>query len=302
MRRTKILFGIMTLMSMASVLGQQDAHYTQYMYNQNVLNPAYAGSRGVLSLGLLGRTQWVGVDGAPETLTLSLHSPVGNRVGLGLSVIHDEIGPAKEDNIYADFSYTIPTSLTGNLSLGIKAGVTILDVRYLEGLEQGDVLLNDPVHKTSPNFGAGVYYYTDKFYAGFSIPNFLETRHLEKGNGQVSTASERVHYFFTTGYVFELTDILKLKPSAMLKGSQGTPLSIDLSANLLIRDKIELGFNYRLDDSVSGIIGFQVSDDFRIGYAYDHTTTNFGQFNSGSHEVLLLFEFNRKKFKSPRFF
>lgn len=291
------------MLTFTTIYSQQDAQYTQYMYNQNILNPAYAGSNGVLSIGLLGRTQWIGVDGAPETLTLSLHSPIGKNVGLGLSVIHDEIGPAKEDNVYADFSYTIHTSDQASLAFGIKAGFTLLNVRSLSNLDNpDDAILNEPVNKNSPNFGAGVFYYTDKFYAGLSIPNFLVTRHLEKGNGIVSTASEKMHYFFTTGYVFDLSENLKLKPSAMVKAASGAPTSIDLSANALLNETVEFGLSYRLDESVSAIIGFNISNDFRIGYAYDHTISNFGRFNSGSHELMLLFDFNKKRIKNPRFF
>ena len=291
------------MLTLTSVFSQQDPQYTQYMYSQNILNPAYAGSRGVLNIGLLGRSQWVGVDGAPETLTLSIHSPIGRNVGLGFSVIHDEIGPAKEDNVYGDFSYTIFTSEEGYLAFGLKAGFTFLNVRALGNLvDQDDAILNEPVNKVSPNFGAGIFYYTQKFYAGLSMPNFLDTRHLEKGNGKVSSASEKTHYFLTTGYVFGLSESLKLKPSAMVKAVVGAPLSIDLSANALLNDNVEFGLSVRLDDSISAMIGFNVSDDMRIGYAYDHTTSNSGQFNSGSHEVLLLFDFNRRKIKSPRFF
>jgi type IX secretion system PorP/SprF family membrane protein len=300
MKKFRLILGVLALMSLTTVFGQQDPQYTQYMYNMNILNPAYAGSKGVTSIGLLGRTQWVGVEGAPQTFTLAMHSPVGRAVGLGLSVIHDEIGPVKEDNIYADFSYTIFTSSTGRLAFGLKAGVTFMDVRELLMVDPDP--LNIPIHETSPNFGAGVYYYTDRFYAGLSVPNFLETRHLEKDGGIVSTASEKMHYFLTSGYVFDIADNLKLKPSTMLKATEGAPLSVDLSLNLLIDERVELGLSHRLDDSISGMIGFQVNNDFRVGYAYDYTTSKFGDFNSGSHEILLLFDFNRKKLKSPRFF
>jgi type IX secretion system PorP/SprF family membrane protein len=301
MKKIKILLGVMIMLSLSSVYGQQDPQYTQYMYNQNVLNPAYAGSKGVMSIGMLGRTQWVGVEGAPQTLTLSIHSPVGRNVGLGFSVIHDEIGPAIEDNLYADFSYTIHTSEEGNLAFGLKAGFTFLNVRSLDG-QLADPSLNEPVNKATPNFGAGVFYYKQKFYVGLSIPNFLETRHLESDNGIVSTASEKMHYFLTSGYVFDVSEDVKLKPSAMVKAVIGAPVSVDLSVNALINEKFELGLSYRFDDSVSAILGLNISDDMRIGYAYDYTTSNFGQFNSGSHEIMLLFDFNRKKFKSPRFF
>ena len=288
-------------MSASTIFGQQDPQYTQYMYNMNILNPAYAGSMGVGSIGALGRTQWVGVDGAPQTFTLAAHTPLGNNLGVGLSVIHDEIGPVKEDNLYLDLSYTIKTSEEGRLAFGIKAGVTFLDVRRLSLVDIADNS-NVPVNQTSPNFGAGLYYYTDKFYLGLSAPNFLETLHLEKVNGKGSTDIEDMHYFLTTGYVFDLTENLKLKPSTMLKAVSGSPLSVDLSANLLINEKFEIGLSHRLDDSLSGMLGFQVDRNFRIGYAYDHTISNYSDYNSGSHEIMLLFNFNRKNMKSPRFF
>jgi len=301
MKKIKLLLGIFTLISITTVFGQQDAQYTQYMYNMNVINPAYAGSKGVVSVGLLGRTQWVGIEGAPKTVTLSLHSPVGKAVGLGLSIINDEIGPVKENNIFADFSYTIITSEEGRLAFGLKTGFSFLDVRDLITNEPSD-LLNTPIHKTSVNFGAGFYYYTDKFYLGFSVPNFLETRHLENDGGVASTASEKMHYFLTSGYVFNISDNLKLKPSTMIKATSGAPLSVDISGNLLFSEKFEVGLSYRFDDSISGIVGFNVNEDFRIGYAYDYTTSNYGDFNSGSHEIMLLFDFNRRNLKSPRFF
>jgi len=300
MKSIKILIGILTLLSANTVLGQQDAQYTQYMYNMNVLNPAYAGSRGVLSIGMLGRTQWVGVDGAPKTATFTMHAPVGKKVGLGLSIIHDEIGPVKENNVYADFSYTIFTGDEGRLAFGLKAGATFLDVRSLLTIDPDP--LNIPINQVSPNFGAGMYYYTNKFYVGLSVPNFLETRHLESNAGYVSTASEKMHYFLTGGYVFDIGRNLQLKPSTLIKATTGAPISVDLSANLLINQMFELGLSYRFDDSISGIVGFQVTPDLRLGYAYDYTTSNFGTYNSGSHEIILLFEFNRRNIKSPRFF
>jgi type IX secretion system PorP/SprF family membrane protein len=287
-------------MFLTEVKAQQDTQYTQYMYNMNVLNPAYAGSTGVMSMGLLGRKQWVGLDGAPATFTLSAHAPMGRAVGLGASIVHDEIGPVKEDNIYVDFSYTLFLNDGKQLAFGLKGGISFLDVEELETIDYDP--LNVPVHDTSPNFGAGVFYYTDRFYAGLSIPNFLETRHLEKDGGVVSSDSEKMHYFLTTGYVFLLSDQVKFKPSTMIKATSGAPLSVDLSANMLFNDNLEFGLSYRVDDSVSALVSFQVNRDMRIGYAYDYTTTRFGDYNNGSHELLLLFDFNRKNIKSPRFF
>lgn len=301
MKKFKLLIGIFVLISsISTVFAQQDPQYTQYMYSMNILNPAYAGSRGVTSIGLLGRTQWVGVDGAPQTATLSINGPVGKNVGLGFSVIHDEIGPVKEDNLYADFSYTLNFSGEDKFAFGIKAGATFLNVREFTTVDQDP--LNVPVSLVAPNFGVGVMYYNDRFYAGLSVPNFIESRYLDTKNGISSTASEKTHYFLTSGYVFDLDENLKLKPSTMLKATPGAPLSIDLSLNLLIQEKVELGLSHRLDDSISGMIGFNVNQDLRIGYAYDYTTSNFGEFNSGSHEIMILFDLNKKKIKSPRFF
>lgn len=279
---------------------QQDAQYTQYMYNMNVINPAYAGSTGSLSIGLLGRTQWMGVSGAPETLTLSMHSPLGNRTGIGFSVIHDEIGPVKENTIYGDFSYTINVSEQARLAFGIKSGVTLLDVDLLSTVDPDP--LNEPIHQVYPNFGAGLYFYTNNFYFGFSVPNFLKTRHLENDAGIVSTASEEMHYYLTSGYVFDIGANLKLKPSMLIKAATGSPMSVDLSANALIVDRLEFGLSYRIDDSVSAIVGFIVNPKVKIGYAYDHTVSSFGEFNYGSHEILLLFNLKKESTRKARFF
>ncbi|MCF6213786.1 MAG: type IX secretion system membrane protein PorP/SprF [Flavobacteriaceae bacterium] len=300
MKQIKLILVIIALLGLTVTFAQQDAQYTQYTYSMNILNPAYAGSRGVTSIGLMARSQWVGVEGAPKTLTASIHAPVGNSVGLGFSIIHDEIGPAKEDNIYIDYSYTIRTSEKGKLAFGLKGGFNILNVNSL--ITNDPDPLNEKLNKTTVGLGAGIYYYTERYYLGFSIPNFLETLHLDKNAGLNSTASERKHYFLTTGYVFDLTDDIKFKPSTMLKAASGAPLSLDISANLLFQEKFELGLSYRLDDSISAIANIRINSNMRIGYAYDYTTSQLSNFNSGTHEVLILFDLNKRKVKSPRFF
>lgn len=282
-------------------MGQQDPHYTQYTYNMGVVNPAYTATNEVTTVNLLARSQWVGVEGAPQTATFSISAPMGKKVGLGLSVIHDEIGPAKENNLFADFSYTLMLSKSSRLAFGLKAGMTFLDVGYLTPNDQSDPL-NVPVSLLSPNFGVGAFYFTDRFYLGLSMPNILDTRHIEKTGHVVSTASEDGHFFLNSGYVFDLSDELKLKPSTMIKAATGAPVSIDLSANLWIDQKVEVGFSYRLEDSISGLVGLNVTPEFRIGYAYDHTISGLGGYSSGSHEIMLTYVFNRLKLKSPRFF
>ncbi|MFK5958264.1 MAG: type IX secretion system membrane protein PorP/SprF [Lutibacter sp.] len=306
MKKIKILTFTICVLITSLAFGQQDAQYTQYMYNMNILNPAYAGSEGTLSIGLLGRTQWVGISGAPKTMTAAIHAPVGKNVGLGLSVISDKIGPVKEQNAYVDFSYTLQVSDNARLAFGLKGGFTFQNIDFfkLSISQTEDPLFAENLNKSYPNFGVGTFYYTDKFYVGLSVPNMLATRHFEKRSGIVSKAIENSHYFLTSGYVFNMSDNLKLKPSIMLKGAKGSPLSIDLSLNALLLSTVEGGLSWRMDDSVSGMINFKVTPTLRIGYAYDYTLSNLGDFNSGSHEVFLLYDvdLSRGDFKSPRFF
>jgi len=305
----KVITIVAVLLLTVSVKAQQDPQYTQYMYNMNIVNPGYAGSLDYLSVNFLARTQWVGIDGAPKTITLGVHSPVGKRVGLGLSLIADKLGPVEEQNLYGDFSYTLQLSERGKLALGLKAGVTLFKadlnslVSYLT--EANDPLFIDHnINKALPNFGVGAFYYTDRFYIGLSIPNLLETLHFERSGGQLTKAVESKHYFLTSGYVFKLTETIKFKPSTMIKIANNTPLSVDVSANFLFNDRFEFGLSHRLNESVSTLINFRARENLRIGYAYDYTLTHLGRFNSGTHEVFLLFnfDFERDKIKSPRFF
>ncbi|QOD62423.1 type IX secretion system membrane protein PorP/SprF [Polaribacter haliotis] len=303
----QILGIIAVILFTFSAKAQQDPQYTQYMYNMNILNPAYAGSNDGLNLNFLARTQWVGLEGAPETLTLGANAPIGKNVGLGLSVIIDKIGPVQEQNLYGDFSYTIDVSEQGKLAFGLKAGATFFNVCIpcLTRTDIGDEsYVNQNANKVLPNFGVGAFYYTDKFYVGLSVPNLLETLHFEKKGGQISKASETKHYFLTTGYVFDLEGDIKLKPSMMLKAAEGAPISLDFSGNVLFYDKFEVGLSYRLTESVSALANIRATDNLRIGYAYDYTLSNLGDFNSGSHEIFLLYNFNykRDKIQSPRFF
>lgn len=285
---------------------QQDPQYTQYMYNMAMVNPAYAGSNDAINVGFLARTQWVGVKGAPKSFSVFVHSPVGKELGAGISLIHDKIGPVTETHAYADFSFTIKMSQKSKLAFGLKAGATFQQIGLLN-LTQAET--NDPnfsqnVNKTHPNFGFGLFYYRENFYIGASVPNILESLHFERSGRTISRASEEMHSFLTTGYIFDLKNEFKLKPSILAKYVNQSPLSLDVSLNILWKNKFEMGVSHRIEDSWSGILNFRVNDSFRIGYSYDYTVSNLSEFNSGSHELILLFDFQSidKKYLSPRYF
>lgn len=298
---------VLLVMAHTEAVAQQDAQYTQYMYNTVSVNPAYAGSRGNISIAALHRSQWVGLDGAPKTQTFNIHSPIGYRgVGLGLSIVNDKIGPTNETNFDIDFSYTVYTSTEGRLSFGLKGSANLLDVRFSELNQYGpdQALEQDIHHRLAPNIGAGVYYHTDRFYAGLSVPRILETTHFDRSS--LSTAKEQMNFYFITGYVWDLNPTLKFKPALLTKAVQGAPLQVDVSANFMFNEKFILGAAYRWDAAFSGMAGFQLSNKFLIGLAYDRETTELGNtaFNDGSFEVILRYDFIMEKghIKSPRFF
>jgi type IX secretion system PorP/SprF family membrane protein len=283
---------------------QQDAQFTQYMYNTINVNPAYAGSRGALSVFALHRTQWVGLDGAPVTNAVSINTPLNSsNLGLGVSVINDRIGPTDENTISADLSYTIPTSETFKLSFGIKGTANLfdLDSSLLTPAEAGDPSLQN-YSKFSPNIGAGLYLHSDKAYVGFSIPNFIETNRFS--DNDVKIFKEKVSYYLIGGYVFDLTSNLKFKPAFMSKLVEGAPLQMDVSGNFMFNNKFVVGAAYRWSAALSAMVGFQVSDALFIGYGFDNETTNLKNYNSGSHGIFLRYEIfkNVDKITTPRFF
>ncbi|MEZ4794507.1 MAG: type IX secretion system membrane protein PorP/SprF [Flavobacteriaceae bacterium] len=304
MKTLKIIILLVGLLSLSSVSAQQDPQYTQYMYNMNVVNPAYAGIKETLSLTALYRKQWSGLEGAPETFTFSGHSPINDKIGLGLSAIKDELGPVQETNVYVDFSYTVQVSETLKLALGLKAGATFHDVGLtdLELQDPNDPFFSKDINNTYPNIGAGAFFYGDNFYLGLSVPNFLTSVHLDE-NG-LKYGSEVNHYFATAGYVFQVSENAKLKPSVMAKSAFDAPLSFDANLNALFYEKFEIGVSYRLEDSFSGLVGFQATPYLRIGYAYDHIISELDAVASASHEVILTFDlvFKNKALRSPRYF
>ncbi|RRQ49068.1 type IX secretion system membrane protein PorP/SprF [Maribacter algicola] len=311
--KRNILFCFTLYMAVQFGFSQQDAQYTQYMYNTLSVNPAYAGSRDVLSIALLHRSQWIGRDGAPNTQTLNIHGPTSDRVGLGLSIVHDEIGNNTNQNTYVDaaFSYTINTSESDKISFGLKAGGHLLNVNFnnLRNYSASANIITETelYRKFTPNIGAGIYFHNNKFYTGLSVPNILQTEHFESAGGNDNLVSvDRMTWYLISGYVFDLSESLKFKPAFLLKATPGAPLQADVSANFLINDKFTLGAAYRWDAAISGLFGFQMTKGFMLGLAYDSDISELGgtKFNNGSFEVFLRYEFIKKDKidLTPRFF
>ena len=268
--------------------GQQDAQFTQYMYNTININPAYAGSRGAMSIFALHRTQWVGLDGAPTTNAASINTPINNsNLGLGVSFVNDKIGPTNENTISGDLSYTIPTSENFKLSFGMKATANLfnLNVDKLNPADQGDPQFQNLRNVFTPNVGAGIYYHSDKAYLGLSVPNFIQTNRYN--DNQVAIFKEKINYYLIGGYVFDLSYDIKFKPAFLTKLVEGSPLQVDVSANFMFIEKVVVGVAYRWSAAMSAMVGFQVTDGMYIGYGYDLETTNLENYNSGSHEIFL---------------
>jgi type IX secretion system PorP/SprF family membrane protein len=299
------LFSIVLMFTAIASFAQQDAQYTQYMYNTINVNPAYAGTRGALSIFALHRTQWVGLDGAPVTNTVSLNTPFNNsKLGLGVSIVNDEIGPSTNNSISADISYYIPVSESYKLSFGIKGTVNIfnIDVTKLNPTDSSDPEFQNIDNEFSPNIGAGLYLHSQKAYLGFSIPNFVETDAYN--DNDVAIYKEKINYYLIGGYVFDLSSSIKFKPTFMAKMTDGAPLQLDVSGNFMFNEKFTVGVAYRWSASLSAMVGFQITDGLYLGYAYDFETTELDNYNSGSHEIFLRFEMFKKNSKilTPRFF
>ncbi|HZW64005.1 MAG TPA: type IX secretion system membrane protein PorP/SprF [Flavobacteriaceae bacterium] len=305
MKRIKKHIIALALLSCTVGLAQQLPQFTQYMFNTISINPAYAGSRETLSIVGLHRSQWVGIEGAPSTQTLSIHSPLNNeKIGLGLSFIKDELGYENFSYLYGDFSYTIQTGQESKLAFGLKAGFTQYS---LDGQFRNDLSYDPNIFgiedRWSPNIGAGVYWHTNRWYLGLSTPRILKTNH-NRDNGY--EALDRISYYFTGGYVLDLSENTKFKPAFLIKATNGAPISYDLTANFLFYEKFWLGGSYRINESaaaVGAIADFQVSKQIRIGYAYEYPISDLNAYTDGTHEIIVMFElFREQRVKSPRYF
>ncbi|WP_111706663.1 PorP/SprF family type IX secretion system membrane protein [Lutibacter citreus] len=283
---------------------QQDPLYTQYYNNFSLINPAYSGSHGLFTATANIRSQWAGEAGSPETQTLSLHGQTGKSVGLGLSIVNDKVYVLNETHVYADFSYSIYPSENSTLAFGLKAGGSFLDVDLLKLGIENDNLFSENINQFNPNIGAGAFYYTNKFYLSISTVNILKTKRYTKSDNVVSSASDEMVFYFSSGYVFDLNDTFKLKPSVMFRAVNGSPLSTDISASILWNDKLEFGISHRVDASISGLFQIRLMDNLKIGYSYDAVTSKLSNYNNGSHEFSIILnlggnETNKSKRKPP---
>ena len=314
MRNKSTLIITVILFCFAFSYAQQLPQFSQYMFNTISVNPAYAGSRETLSVVGLHRSQWVGLEGGPSTQTLSIHSPMKNeKVGLGLSIINDQLGYENFVFVYGDFSYTIQTGEDTKLAFGLKAGFTHYNLDTVGFLDDPDVFsdpfFSDISSRWNPNVGVGVFWHTNKWYVGLSAPRILSTDYnLANRVEEVEyVALERVGYYLTGGYVFELSENTKLKPSALAKITNGAPISFDINANLLFFEKLWIGAGYRYNQdttTLGGLVDFQIDKQLRIGYTYEYFLSDLRPYTSGTHEILLMYELfkPRKRIKSPRYF
>lgn len=310
MKNSRLRLTLLILLIYNVTSAQREAQFTQYMYNTTTINPAYAGSREAMSIFATHRNQWVGLDGAPVTNAVSIHSPIElSNVGWGASIINDKIGPMSENSISADFSYTINTSDTYKLAFGLKGTANLLNVDFtkLDIYNPSDARFQDNIdNKFTPNIGAGVYWYSDVSYIGLSIPKMLDTSYYDKSADNTAASfvvKERMSYYLMAGYVYDLDYNLKFKPSILAKISRGAPLQMDLSANFFYDEIFTFGVAYRWSAAVSAMVGFQLTETLMAGYSYDAETTKLANYNSGSHEIFFRYEiFNRIKRSNCRCF
>jgi type IX secretion system PorP/SprF family membrane protein len=309
MHKKFTLLFVFGLLATLHVRAQQDPMYSQYMFNMLAINPAYAGNREVLSITGLYRRQWAGFDGAPISQTISADMPIQRKtMGIGLQMYNDQLGVMRNTGAYASGSYRLRLS-KGTLAFGMQLGVTQFQADLTSvflGDDRPDQAFAQNVVAWLPNVGSGVFYSTDRFYIGASVPHLLKNR-LNRGEYTLEvdqTAAQYRHLFVSSGYVFDLSPSVKLKPALQLKTVGGAPLQLDVNANAWFHDRFAVGLSYRTGDSMLGMVEFQVNNQFRLGYAYDYTLTKLARYNSGSHELMLRYElgFRRDRIISPRYF
>jgi type IX secretion system PorP/SprF family membrane protein len=303
-RYNKHLLLILALVITSLTNAQREPQYTQYINNTLTYNPAYISTQEDITITALGRSQWVGFEGAPKTVSFSAILPSLNKLGTGLNIIHDEIGATKQTSISGSLAYELQLNESIYTSFGISAGGSFLNVNYNDGnmIDANDPMLVNANH-FDPNLGSGIMTYADHWYVGLSIPNFLKSKYYsEKKSALIAT--ENLQYFILGGYIFTINDHFKFKPAVLARISKSLPFVIDYSANMLINKKVTVGISYRSSNILTGIFGVQLTDVFYLGYSYDRTFSNLNRYNTGSSEILLKITLPSKikTIKSPRFY
>lgn len=305
---SRIILGCGLLFCAFESSAQQDPMYTQYMDNLSIINPAYAGSKDLLSMMVVSRKQWVSMPNTPFSNTFSINSPIKElNMGLGFSVLADKVGPIRQTGFYVDYAYQLFFSHQRTLALGLKGGVNFYDAN-LTDLSTNDpndpVFANDINRNFLPNLGVGAFFYTNKYYVGLSLPKLIENEINKNAVSVQNVSKEEMHLYFMSGYVFDVNRIVKFKPSILLKYVKNAPVSIDFGSTFLFYDRLWLGAIYRVGDSFAGLFQIQITNQLKIGYSYDLPINQLGAFNNGTHEVMINFDFDLKpgKVRSPRYF
>lgn len=305
--KKSIVFGFFALMSL-SINAQQEAIFTHYMYNTLAINPGYAGSREALNATILHRSQWVDFKGAPTTQTLTLHGPLkSKKIGIGCSMINDKIGAVNNMSAYVDFAYIIKVGETSHLSFGLKGGINYMQAKLSELAitDQTDVAFQNNINsKILPNFGFGTFYYAEHFYAGISVPKLLESNFRTTEIKFSTKISEEVrHYYLIAGAIFKLSDNVDFKPTTLIRITKAVPIQADITSSFIFRKKIFVGAMFRTGDAIGLLAGYNFTNQIHIGYSYDWS---YGlktiKYNSGTHEIMLSFDFLGKEKSVPRFF
>jgi type IX secretion system PorP/SprF family membrane protein len=310
--KKSILIIIVTLLSTICANAQYDAMFTQYMFNEMYINPAYTGSKEAMAVNLTHRQQWVNFPGRPITTSFTLHGPLANdKMGLGISFLNEQIGKLNRNLVYLNYSYRLKVSEKGKLCFGLMGGIhnQVNKLSELKATDVGDIQVSQNTPSIlSPNFGAGIYYYTNKFYAGLSIPRMIDDSYMFDPAGSIIKSNKfsasKFHYYLTAGYIFDINEDLKVKPQAMIKMVQNAPLQYDVNVNFLIKNKIWAGVSYRSAADVSVLLGLQVTPQFLVNYSYDYALTKIQKYSQGSHEITLgyLFSYKQRKVVTPRYF
>jgi len=296
-----VCVGIVPMLAAA----QQDPQFSQFMDNTAYINPAYAGSADRMIIHSLSRFQWAGFKGAPVTNTLVVNTPLRYRsVGVGGSIVFDKFGPVTNTLCYADFSYTLFMKNDLRLSFGLKGGVNILnvDVAELVRIEANDGMLSQNIQNSvTPNFGFGIYLRKPNWYVGISSPKLIE---YKPSTTRADQYQQVRHYYAIAGFVCRLNDTWKLRPATLFKFTPGAPFALDVNTTLILQDRFWFGATYRLNESAGFLFQFQITPQFKAGYAFDYSTTKIVRNTVGSHELLLCYDlvFSKKKVITPRYF